>query len=98
MIKYQQKKGRRIKNFKFLWVDIKGYHMLLPNKIWVDNDTFYENKAVLPKYQYSSSGSHPIRSLRAFRRNLRKWSKYLPKGTKVLLISRYIGFNVYATI
>jgi hypothetical protein len=42
-------------------------------------------------------GSHllGVRSVRAFRRRLKQWSKYLPKGTPFVLVSRWRGYNVY---
>lgn len=37
-------------------------------------------------------------SVKAFRRRLREWSKYLPKGIKFRLIGKYVGQDVIGTI
>ena len=39
----------------------------------------------------------PCRSVRAFRRRLREWSKYLPKGIRFRLEHRYVGVTVIGT-
>ena len=38
------------------------------------------------------------RSVKAFKRRLREWSVYLPKGVKFKLIGRYVGQDVIGTI
>jgi len=34
------------------------------------------------------------RSVKAFKRRLYEWSQYLPKGTKFILLGRYVGQQV----
>lgn len=37
-------------------------------------------------------------SVKSFKRRLIEWSKYLPKGTKFILIGKYVGQDVIGTI
>lgn len=48
-----------------------------------------------PRPDGISSHVYGIRSKRAFRRRLKQWSKYLPKGTPFVLVSRWRGYNIY---
>ena len=36
----------------------------------------------------------PVKTLRAFRRYLKKHSKYLPKGTEFILVSKYCNYDI----
>lgn len=40
--------------------------------------------------------SFPCRSLKAAKRHLRKHNE-IPRGTRFVLVSRYIGYNIYLT-
>lgn len=46
--------------------------------------------------RWISTAGPKVRSVRAFRRRLKEWSKYLPKGTEFILMSKFIGFDVKA--
>lgn len=48
--------------------------------------------------ELSRSTCAPCKSVKAFRRKLKKWSKYLPKGTKFILASKIVGNDVYGRI
>lgn len=55
-----------------------------------------ENKWTLtPNWNLGGIGNtYTCHSVRAFRRRLHEWSKYLPKGTTFRLIGRYVGQDV----
>lgn len=91
-LKYQRSKGSRIKSSRFRGVTtFDGYWWVRKENKWIHNA---DPNCVGAR----GSGYFRIRSVRAFRRNLRKWSKYLPKGVKFILISRYKNCDVTGTI
>ena len=59
--------------------------------VFVDEDDFDINKP------YSSS-SCEIRSIKAFRRRLKQWSKYMPKGTEFELVSSFNRCDVFGAV
>lgn len=46
----------------------------------------------------AASSCGRIRSIKAFRRRLKQWRTYLPKGTKFTLVGHLVGINVYGKI
>ena len=79
-LKYNKQKGLRIK-YKFM-----GFQTY--SDLWY-NDTLsrWEN----PEWgKYSYSNTEPCRSVKAFRRKLKK----CPKGVEFVLGSRYVGYDV----
>jgi hypothetical protein len=81
-MKFDKPKGYRLHK-EFVWVEVEGMWWDLSNKQWIseaESDTDY------------SSGRY-CRSLRSFRRMLRKHPQIRGRAT---LISRYVGYNVYA--
>lgn len=114
MITYESPKNQRFKTTKFIkknkfneyknskrkyrvYISINVLeHWYFPhiNK-WVHrlSDEYDELRM---KWGYSSA-DNPVDSIRAFRRYLKKHS-YLSSGTRVTLVSRIIGNNVYGKI
>lgn len=94
-LKYQIHKGGRIK-YRFLGVCCETSGMW-----FVDFPIFkWMNPDQLDPKNHPGYSTHfgPCRSVRAFRRRLKQWKQYIPKGTKFRLISRYVGADVFATI
>lgn len=84
-MKYQAPKGKRIKH------SFHGFTTLEPgwwydkvNKLWT-NDYIFKNK------EGSFSTHQPCNSLRAFRRKLKK----APKGVEFVLVSHWVGYDIY---
>lgn len=56
------------------------------------------------KWKESGNGCHgnssrnSVKTFRAFKRYVKKHSKYLPKGTTFILCSRYVDHNVLCEI
>lgn len=91
-LKYQHCKGLRVKGHKFLGVDCKtqNYWWVEGNvQKWMHGDSIDPNNH--PSY---CTDMWPCRSVRAFRRRLKQWSKYMAKGTQFTLVSRYVGHNI----
>jgi len=59
--------------------------------VFVDKYGFDINKSY-------SSGSCEIRSIKAFRRRLKQWFKYMPKGTEFELVSSFNKCDVFDVI
>ena len=59
--------------------------------VFVDEDGFDINKPY-------SSNSCEIRSIKAFKRRLKQWSKYMPKGTEFELVSSFGGYDVFGVV
>jgi hypothetical protein len=91
MIRYEMTKGQRVKKQKFFGVTTF-------DDFWWSNE--YQRWVPVAgdhgKYG-GSSHFNGCRSVRAFRRRLREWSHYLPKGVKFYLVSCYRGYNVTGT-
>lgn len=91
-LQYRTQRGWRVKRY-FINATIVG-----PTQFWYYPDGVWRS---LESEIRSSKSSHSgrIRTIRAFRRYLRKWSKYLPPGTQVRLESRHAAkYDVVATI
>ena len=85
-LKYEQCKGGRFKKDNFFCVaTFDGY--------WWDDNL----KRWIESYSRDSSRSrfYGVKSVRAFRRRLREWSRYLPSGVKFILASRYFKHDIY---
>ncbi len=93
--KYKNGKKRSYKKAFLDATTYDGYwYVMYQNRvgIWLNYDQYYE----LDKSITIGSSSHsPVSSIRAFRRKLKQWSKYLPSNTNFILVSRLIGCNVY---
>lgn len=64
---------------------------------WAEKDKKWMKIENINNQSFSSCSCH-INSVRAFRRRLKEWSTYLPKGTKFRLISNFVGCDVYGII
>ena len=108
-MKYQAEKGKRIKSSRFrdilpgrkerLWwlqyYDNSGEWLNKDQEkpIWDEKGNLkseYKDKRIW----YLSNSGPKVTSLRAFRRRLKEYSEYLPKGTEFILMSRYIGHDI----
>lgn len=91
-LKYQAKKDTRIK-YRFMGVQIDRE----PDGVmywWVEEEKRWSTAP--PWNTGGISDTAPCRSVRAFRRRLREWNKYIPNDVKFVLNSRWIGYNVYS--
>lgn len=87
---YDQIKGRRTKSRGFYSVTTFGGYW------WVyGHDKWMKNEDIPQTHQGLSSHFNGCRSVRAFRRRLRQWSLYLPKGVQFILVSRWGRNDVY---
>lgn len=81
------------KNFKiqryFRCINIRQYWYLEDEKRWVKYHDLIEQG-----YQGSYSNMVHCRTVKAFRRKVKKWSKYLPPGTEYYLVNKYLNFDV----
>jgi trehalose-6-phosphate synthase len=81
-MRFDKPKHQRLHK-RFVWVEVEGMWWDLRGKTWIET--------VRSDMDYSSG--RYCRSLRAFRRMLRKHPHIKGKAT---LVSRYVGYNVYA--
>lgn len=89
-ITYQMIKRCRIKRYGFLVVqNFGGYFWSNEHRRWIHWEQSMGGKG--------SSNCFPgkCRSIRAFRRRLREWSRYLPPGIRFRLVHHWIGHDVY---
>ena len=84
-LKYEAQKGIRIK-YRFMGIDNIGDHLWW----YPDQKRWKEMDESSPVQSWCNCSS-----VKAFRRRLKEWSKYLPSGTKFVLQSRWIGYSVY---
>jgi hypothetical protein len=93
-LKYKAPKGQRC-NYAYCGVttfDGYMYTEVENNKFkWVNNENVCD-------YEYSVCTHAPCRNIKQFKRLLKKWRKYLPKGIKFILISRYVNNDVEGKI
>jgi hypothetical protein len=100
MIKYLLPKGQRRKKGVIRWLDPQGrfhqagiyFGITTFDGYWWHNDLKRWVPGDVPGDKSSHFGmkrSERCRSVRAFRRRLRQWQKYLPKGIEFILCSRF---------
>jgi hypothetical protein len=97
-LKYDQVKKFRI-NYNF-FTAFAGDPYTSPYWYNREYDTWIDcSKCDTSRFSHLSSGAI-IRTVRAFRRKLRKWNKQkcLPSGTLITLASKYKNHDVYARI
>ncbi len=113
-LKFHQIKGNRIKNRKFIDVQVRTHDL---NAWWLvftddkgewvygeDERSLWNEEGRLKSHYcgkriaHLSSSSSRVKSVRAFRRRLKKWRAQLPSGTKLLLCSRFVGYDVEGKI
>lgn len=89
-IKYEAPKTLRIKNYGFIWVvcNAVGYWWSEYDKKWMP----------LSDIKGECCNTFRVKSVKAFKRRLKEWSKYMPKGTKFILVSRWVGYDVEGMI
>lgn len=89
-MRYEQKKGRRIKRFGFYAVTPSN-----PSWWWSDERSRWTHAG---DYDGGGRSSHfvGVRSVRAFRRRMRQWRRYLPPGVRMTLVSTWQGYEVDA--
>lgn len=90
---YEAPKGWRVKNRMMFGVTLylpEGVEENLwwhyDKKEWVDTTT--------DKTKGTRSTMAPVKSYRAFRRHIKRKCKDLPKGTRIVLVSRYCNANI----
>lgn len=111
-MKYEKQKGLRIKS-RFIWADARTekaedtpwvVEFKDGTKKWIKGSEIWGEDGYIKTYingkeKYGcSSNFMPVRSVRAFRRRLKEWKNVLPKGTKITLVSRYVGYDIHAKI
>ncbi len=79
---FDKPKGQRLHK-QFVWVEVNGLWWDLRAKRWIET----------ARSDMDYSSCRWCRSLRAFRRMLRKHPHIKGRAT---LVSRYVGYNVYA--
>lgn len=92
-LNFESPKGRRFHRTHFINITALG------SNLWWCREK--EKWVPLDETGSKGSSSHcpkKCHSVRAFRRRLRKWASYVPKGTKFTLVSRYVGGCVTGTI
>ena len=88
-LKYEARKGQRFKKRIFFGVtNFEGWWWNEDLKIW-------HRYGANPNTNNLSSHFMGCKSVKAFRRRLRQWSRYLPEGIQFILASRYEGQDVY---
>jgi hypothetical protein len=95
-MKYRQSKGRRIKSSCDWDAVIEWDDGLYGLVAWDNIEKKWSPKADIK--EWGSTHSCVIRSVRAFRRRLRQWRSCLPKGTKLILVSKYKRNDVIGVI
>lgn len=111
-MKYEKQKGLRIKS-RFIWADAitkqseDSYWVVEfkdGTKKWVKGSDIWGEDGYIKTHingkeiKGCSSNFLPVRSIRAFRRRLKEWKDDLPKGTKIILLHRYVGYDAYGKI
>lgn len=91
-LKFQAEKGQRL--HRYFW-QATIMDKLEPDLWWCDEYNMFLPHEVLRDSPYGySSHSRPIRTLRAFKRFLRKHHEI--RGRTVRLVSRYVGYDIEA--
>jgi len=91
-LEFQAPKGQRM--HRYFWC-ATVWDSLEPSLWWVDEVNAFVPCKSEPYLKYgASSNSKPIRTLRAFKRFLRKHPEL--KGRTVRLVNRYVGYDVEA--
>lgn len=87
---YQQHKGRRIKRSGFYSITtLDGYWWIHDSHKWVSSEEARGRR---------STHFDGCRNVKQFRRLLRQWSTYLPKGVEFTLVSVWKRHDVYGRI
>lgn len=93
-IKYNKKRGFRIKNYGFLWIELEPDHIFDYEYYFSLNNWFNSNDPKVNSTMSFSTGED-CHSLKAAIRKVKKAN--VKKGTKFILVSRYIGYNIEIT-
>lgn len=91
-LRYERPKGCRVK-YGYLWIECDSENLWwhAERRVWEPLYTHYGT--------YRSGTPTPMcRSPKAFVRLLKKWSSYIPSGTKFRLVSVWRGYNVTGAI
>ena len=92
-LKYEKTKGQRVR-WGYLGIDCE-----LLSLWWNESRRVWEPLDAHPHDNRSSGTSWKMcKSPKAFVRLLKKWSRYVPPGTKFRLCSRWIGHDVTGTV
>lgn len=99
-LQYEREKGSRIKRRHFFGVNCReygySYYKELDKWLYIDDPNGKGKSCCtshLPFYKVRAP-----RTVKAFKKYMRKHSKYLPEGIEFCLESIYIGDNVYGRI
>jgi hypothetical protein len=96
-MRYEAQKRKRLKRHFWAVTNFEGYHYVDELQRWMTLDEKYAKEAELKIAGGFDCSSHfyPIKTVRAFKRRMKQWSKYLPAGLEFILVSHYVGYNVY---
>ena len=95
-IRYQAPKGKRIKK-QFMWLELDPE----TTDDWIEWVYYLESKewrkdSYFKLYETYGSSVCRCRSLKAAIRRIKKWN--FPKGTTFMLLSRWVGYDIYITV
>ena len=100
-LKHKQHKRARFFNSSGEYYSVTTYHengYMWSNSLkkWCSSKELCNKEGKLKDIHNMGASSHfaPCKSVRAFRRRLKQWSKYLPKDVEFILVSKYIGVEV----
>lgn len=93
-IKYNKKRGSRIKNYGFRWIELDYDHILDYDYYPSLNNWFNSNDPKVNLTMDCSSGED-CHSLKAAIRKVKKAN--VKKGTKFILVSKYVGYDIEIT-
>jgi hypothetical protein len=101
---YQKTRRQRIKSSRFVtciidFNDVENQNWWYTNKGWKKLNSSGSKRFDLATDDiiWYSSGTE-VKSVKAFRRKLRKWSGMLPKGCVLRLVSHFEGYDVVGVI
>ena len=91
-VKYNRIRGHRLNKYFIGVENYSGkYWWSIEKQKWVEDNELEYHGCI-------SNINSNIKSVKAFKRHLRKWSKYMPEGTEFVFVSRYVGYDVIGVI
>ena len=85
-------------HFKYVECETPGFWYSQLENRWVYEDEIWDEKGIA--VIGVTSVANNCKSVKSFRRKLKKWSKNsdIPKGTQLVLVSSFKGMEVYGKI
>ncbi len=77
----------------FVWIQI-DFEDKNRGEYWYCRDGIWRKDKELEEYKGGHANSCWCNNVRKFRRLMRKWSQYMPKSTRFMLVNRYEEFTV----